>query len=111
MTKETESYSIDYEFISKYIRDDSKEVNRNVKRIFEKDKENVNEVFSSVGEGENFSSNPIFHKKFREEDLGLDVSKIETESESNPLSEEKKEFIKHLEDDSLTIDAAERLNH
>ena len=109
--KESEDFSIDYEFISRYIRDDSKEDKKNIKKVFETEKQNPNEVFGSIGEGESFSKNFNLHKNREEDSTGIVESDVETLSESKPISEAKKEFIKHIEDDSLTIDTCSRLNH
>ena len=68
------------------------------------------EVFNRIGEEEIHSENPNSYKRQKEENDEFEsLDKIE--SESKPITEAKKEFFEHLEDDSLTIDACSRLNH
>ena len=134
--KESDDDSVDYSFISKYIRDDSAEVKENskkesigdfsLKNFQAKDKGSV-EVFGNIGEDEMYSENPNskFHKKsFDEDSDDSDESEESDDSEescgkieSGPISkiatEAKKEFRKHLEEknNTLTIDACEKVNH
>ena len=68
------------------------------------------EVFNRIGEGESFSENPFYKRQRRDEDDEFEPP-IKTESISKPITEAKKEFFEHLEKDSLTIDACEKLNH
>ena len=71
------------------------------------------EVFNNIGESEIYSENSNFHKRQDEENEGFETSdKIEKiESISKPVCEAKKEFFKHLSDDSLTIDTCSKINH
>jgi len=127
--KEPVDDSIDYSFISKYIRPDSTESKEDpkkesplgfsLKNFQPQDKGSV-EVFGSIGEDEIYSENPNsnFHKKPLEEDDELGESEESDEKvESGPISkiatDAKKEFIRHLEDknNTLTIDACEKLNY
>lgn len=71
------------------------------------------EVFNRIGESEIHSENPNFHKRTWEENDGFeesDESSKTIESQSKPLVEAKKEFLEHLEDDSLTVDTCGNLN-
>jgi hypothetical protein len=114
-TKESEGSSIDYEFLKKYIRDDSPEEKQDNNSDFSKkftiEKQTSVEVFGSVGEGESFSKNPFVHKKreFEESDLSFE-SPEKIESKSN-ITDAKKEFIEHLEDDSLSLDTCSNLTN
>jgi hypothetical protein len=68
------------------------------------------EVFNRIGEAEMHESSSNFYKRQREDNDDFEpVHKIE--SSSKPISNAKKEFLKHLEDDSLTIDTCEKMNH
>ncbi|MDD5193041.1 MAG: hypothetical protein PHF67_00480 [Candidatus Nanoarchaeia archaeon] len=69
----------------------------------------VVEVFNRIGE-EELHSDSNFYKRYKKEDDELETND-KTESNSKPLSEAKKEFFEHLKNDSLTIDACDRLNH
>ena len=134
--KESDDFSIDYEFLSKYIRDDSdksKETNQSDFSIkkFESQKQNSNgtEILARDGEGESYSENTIANKKPWEKNKGFDESDESDESiefddsdeesdgstekiefQSN-ISDAKKEFVKHLDDESLSIDTCTRINH
>ena len=68
------------------------------------------EVFNNIGEEELHSENSNFFKRQRQENDEFEPSN-EIESSSKPITEAKKEFLKHLEDDSLTLDTCDRLNH
>ena len=76
------------------------------------------EVFNNIGESEIYSENPFFKRQRKEFD-GFEsfetsdkIDKIEkVESVSKPITEAKKEFFEHLNDESLTIDACEKLTH
>ena len=125
--KESDEFSIDYEFLGKYIRDDSNKDKQSSNgnfsfKNFESQKQNGEiEVFDSVGEGESFSSPNInnnqnsFNKKPWQKNKGFeeldesDESSEKIESKSN-ISDAKKEFMEHLEDESLTVDTANKLN-
>ena len=124
--KESVDETIDYSFISKYIRDDSTDGKADVKKEsvgnfsiknFQTQDRNVVEVFGAVGEEEGYSGNSNFNKKPWQEDSELseesdeENEKIESGPESKIATEAKSEFIKHLEDDSLTVDTCNRLNH
>jgi hypothetical protein len=125
---ESDETEIDYEFISKYIRDDSgtektpDDKPSNFSSIkFDSVKQGPTEVLGSIGQEDinspqmNFHDRP-FYKRPQDESIGLDNSDEDNEKiESGPVSkiatEAKKEFIEHLEDESLTIDTCERLTH
>ena len=71
----------------------------------------VVEVFNKIGEAEmHEGSNSFgrFNKFNRDDDSSEPVHKVE--SSSKKLTEAKKEFLEHLEDDSLTIDTCENVN-
>lgn len=116
MTESDESS--DYGFISKYIRDDNDNGKSNDEEIksfkdrFTMRQSGTVEVFGSVGEGESFSNNfnnssnfngKRFHKK--EEDFDED----ENNEESSKTSEAKKEFLKKIKEDSLSLDTCEKV--
>jgi hypothetical protein len=133
--KEPADDSIDYSFISKYIRDDSAETKENVNKEsplgfslknFQSQDKGSTEVFGSIGEDEIYSENPNskFHKRssegdFDSEDSGEPVEsddsdeKVESGPTSKAVTDAKKEFRKHLEEknNTLTIDACEKVNH
>ena len=79
----------------------------------------VTEVFSRIGE-EEISENSNFHRRDIRENDEYDPdfdcdeetsdSSIKVESTSKLLTEAKKEYFEHLEDDSLTVDTASQLN-
>lgn len=118
--KESEDSSIDYKFISKYIRDDSNEDKENLKKDnqghflekFETKKSGPVEVLGSVGEGESYSENTNFNKRQNEENEGFEKSNSNEKVEftSKPLTDAKREFLKHLEDESLSIDTCSNIN-
>jgi len=118
--KESDDYSIDYEFIRKYIKDDSncdkadlkKEDKRPLSwKDFESEKQGTIEVFNNVGEGESYPENTNFNKKQDENNEGFETFNGKVECIPKPNSEARQEFLKHLEDDSLSIDTCNRLNH
>ncbi len=119
MEKETEDFSVDYGFISKFIQDDEdkekRESNENFlfKYLQTKNTGEI-EVFSSVGEGQDNSQSLNSFKGRFKENTGFEEEpqeSFETIQSESPVTEAKKEFIKHLQEDSLTIDACEKLNH
>lgn len=109
----------DYGFISKYIKDDNrlKELKNEKKGFpvnnFTNCRSNCTEVFGSIGEGESFSENPFNKRNGNERDSANSKSdeEIENESDVKPDTEAKKEFIKHLQDDSLSLDTCDKINH
>ena len=105
--------SLDIEFISKYIRDDSCEKEGNLfKERFETRKSGSVEVFGNVGEGEMYSENTGFKKRYNQDNnFEANDNDEEDDSKSKPKSEAKQEFLKHLEEDSLTLDACDKVNH
>jgi len=118
--KEDEDSLMDYKFLSKYIREDSDENKQeNLKKQgeqnllhkkFEIGNHEATEVISRIGEGGSYPENQNFYKRqedrqeFEEPDEKIEVI-------SNPISDAKQEFLKDLEDDSLTIDTCSKLNH
>lgn len=68
----------------------------------------VTEVFNRIGESEMHEGSNSFGRFNRDNDSSEPVHKIE--STSKPISDAKKEFFEHLEDDSLTIDTCENAN-
>ena len=125
-----EDSAIDYEFLKKYIRDDSdksKETNQSDFSIkkFESQKQNSNgtEILARDGEGESYRENTNINTNFNkrenredeedeinEENEEFDDSSEKIEFQSN-ISDAKKEFVKHLDDESLSIDTCTRINH
>ncbi len=116
--------SKDYGFISKYVRDDSNDVEANLfKKKFETKEFGSTEVFNSIGQEEDNQENINFSKRYNknfnkwqnnkdEESEVFDESFDEKEkSISDPVSEAKKEFLEHLEKDSLTVDTCIKLTH
>eukprot|EP00825_Cyclidium_porcatum_P021114 TRINITY_DN2365_c0_g2_i2.p1 TRINITY_DN2365_c0_g2~~TRINITY_DN2365_c0_g2_i2.p1 ORF type:complete len:388 (+),score=79.50 TRINITY_DN2365_c0_g2_i2:739-1902(+) len=138
-----ESEDIDYDFISKYIKDDPSLNNPDLKKDDEPSlfgsiqirKSGATEVFGSIGQGEshsygnsgsggNFgnSGNNNFKKKYynnnNEDDADneIDISVEEESGEENksiskPVMEAKKEFLDHLNDESLSVDTCSRVNY
>ena len=110
MEKEEESF--DHEFISKYIREDSNDAAVNsFKQKFETKQSGSIEVLGSVGEGENQVGNNNFNRRRNEENAGPELHREKSKFTSSPASKAKQEFLKHLEDDSLTVDTCNRVNH
>ncbi|MFH1358887.1 MAG: hypothetical protein ABIH37_03305 [archaeon] len=116
--KKSEEDLNDYEFISKYIRDDSDQDNlkkENENQVFKEKyklkEQGSTEVFNSIGESEGYSENSNFHKHHNEDSSMFEVSDEKVESIAKPLTSSKKEFIKQLNDDSLTIDTCSKLTH
>lgn len=107
--KESDDSSVDYGSISKYIRKNSKKDSPYKK--FETQKQGTVEVFGRVGEGEGNLENSNFHKRQEEENEGLTASSEKLKFTPKSNSGARQEFLKHLEDDSLTIDTCNRLNH
>ena len=110
--KEGEDFSIDNEFLKKYIRDSANDKKEDEGHFSEKDFEmkklGPTEVFSRVGEGESYPDNKSFNKRSNDENVGEAPNKVEFNS--NPVSEAKQEFIKHLENESLSIDTCRKVN-
>lgn len=72
------------------------------------------EVFNNIGEEEMHSENPKFYRRGREEDYDESdelKSSEKIESTSKAITEAKKEFHEYIENDYLTVDTCERLNH
>ena len=117
--KESEKISIDNEFMSKYLRDDSKDSSGAKKdegeflQRFEARRSGTIEVFSKEGEGDLHSEDDTtrFKKKYTPDDSEFDEFDEKIEVEKGPVCEEKKEFLKHLQDDSLSIDTCANVSH
>jgi len=116
--KEGENSSDNYPFIKKYIRDDSDKENLKDEdkkhfslKNFRTENQSTIEIFGQVGEGGSYPENTNFNKRPDQENEGFEASNEEVESISKPASDAKKEFLKHLEDDSLSIDTCNKLNH
>jgi len=133
---EGEDSSIDYEFLNKYIRDDSDENSKNQESFSEKFKikklGGPTEVFGSIGEGESYSQysqntdngggnsnngNNNFKRRYNSGNTNEDEEndeKIKASSKveftSKPISEAKKEFLEELEDESLSVDICSQVN-
>lgn len=121
---ECENSSVDYEFISKYIRGDSDENSKNQENLskkFETKKSGATEVLGSIGEGESYSQysqnteGNNFKKRYNtknEDDENDEKIKASSKIEftSKPLSEAKKEFLEHLENESLSVDICNQVN-
>ncbi|VVB78863.1 Uncharacterised protein [uncultured archaeon] len=114
MAEKESDDSVDYGFISKYIREDSDESpKQSLMDKFEiKRSGGATEVISRPGEGEGYfenTGNANFKKNYnQDEEIEVDIP--EDESDSKPLTEAKREFIKHIEDESLTLDTAGQIN-
>lgn len=67
------------------------------------------EVFNRIGEAEIHSEDYNFYNRTRGKNNGFETSD-KIEFTSKPISKAKKEFLKHLENDSLTIDTCSKLN-
>jgi hypothetical protein len=121
-TKESDDDStVDYEFLKKYIRDDSDKAKENQNDFspnnFTSQKQGSTgiEVQSREGEGESYREETNFNKKPWQKNNDFEESdgsnEEEIESPSKPLTEAKKEFMEHMEDDSLTLDTASKLTY
>lgn len=70
------------------------------------------EVFNNIGESEIYSQGPNYNRRYNRDDDFCDNSEdVEKEADSKPMAQSKKEFIEHLNDDSLTLDKCGRINH
>ncbi len=108
--KESEDSSIDYEFIKKYIKDSSEESKGHFSdKKLEMKKSGDTEVFSRIGENES-SENTRFNKKQDEKNEEF-LPNEKVEFASKPLTKAKKEFLEHLEDESLSVDTCRQINH
>jgi len=112
--KESEDSTTDYGFISKYIKDGTEPNNKNNGRkfssnMFKSECRGSVEVFGKIGEGGGNTEDSNGHYK-HEDDENFDESKVTIESKS-PITDTKREFIKQMEDDSLSIDTCTKLNH
>ncbi len=112
--KESEDSSTDDGFIKRYIRDDLDEnPEQFLREKFETKKSSATEVFSRVGEGESYRENNDFNRRWNkanEDDVGIKTSNEKVEFTSKPITEAKKEFLEHLEDESLSIDTCSQIN-
>ncbi|MBR9704767.1 hypothetical protein GOV12_05110 [Candidatus Pacearchaeota archaeon] len=110
--EKSDNSSNEFESINKYIRDDSKEDNNksnNFSKKFEINNNGPTEVFGRVGEGESYSNNETSHKA--KEDVDESFSKIKEKTVSkSPVTDAKQDFIKQMEDDSLTMDTCSKVN-
>jgi hypothetical protein len=137
--KESEEHLVDYEFMSKYLRDDSDKIKEKEESFlpvkFGASKSGSTEVFSSIGEGESYPENNNFNNRFNngfkkqynynnsDEDIPIEGDfddsqesgdfkrKSQVTSSPKPITEAKREFLKHLEDESLSIDTCSKINH
>jgi len=127
MIKESEG-PIDYGFISKYIKEDSKKNNEdetNTSKRFETRNSNSTEVFNTIG-AESFSDNNehngFYKKKNRDSNEDLNEvsnevlnkndekqefkfkSPASVEFASKSIIDAKREFLEELENESLSVD-------
>tara|TARA_B100001971_G_C17874733_1_gene375077 strand:+ start:161 stop:532 length:372 start_codon:yes stop_codon:yes gene_type:complete len=108
----------EFEFASKYIREESgdgkKESNDNKNgfeiKEFEIVSKEVVEVFGSVGEGGSVEDFKGGIGSFSKEDDMVDDSNEVIESQNKVVSGAKKEFLDNINDESLTVDACDRVN-
>lgn len=123
MAQKESDDSIDYGFISKYIKEDFNDAEGNLFRErFETKKSGATEVFSSIGQGESYSQgsgnnsfknrynkSEISGQNYSDEEIEVDIP-IESESDSTPVTEAKKEFLENLKDESLSVDTCSNVN-
>jgi hypothetical protein len=74
------------------------------------------EVFNNIGESELHSEGENFFRRYRKEggnsEEFVSSEKIESITKpGRPVTNAKKEFLKELEDESLTIDTCSKLTH
>jgi hypothetical protein len=117
--KDSDDPSIDYGFISKYIKEDINDaVGDLFKKKFENKKSGATEVFGSVGEGSSYypdpdSENRNFNDRKNEDDEGFETPQKKVESITKPMAKAKQEFFDNLKDESnesLSIDTCNQLN-
>jgi hypothetical protein len=119
MAKEGEEFFVDDGFINKYIREDNNDVETS---LFKKrfvggtNHSGAVEVFGSVGEGESFLEGSNFNRRwgnkggFSSNDSDEGDEK-KTKFNSNTASKARQEFLKELDDDSLTVDTCSKVAH
>ncbi len=119
MAKEGEEISVDDGFINKYIREDNNDAEMSLfKKRFggEGNHSGAVEVFGSVGEGESFLEGNNFNRRwgnkggFSSNDSD-DSDEKKTKFNSNTASKARQEFLKELDDDSLTVDTCSKVAH
>lgn len=117
MTIKESEYSIDYEFIKKYVRESSddednlkKENQEHLLDHFKTKKSGSTEVFNKIGEGESYSENRSFDNRQNKKDE-FESSNEKIESTLSPVTEAKREFLEYLEDESLSIDTCSHITH
>jgi hypothetical protein len=121
-TKESDESVVDYEFLKKYIRDDDSDKSKETIQLdfsqkfkTEKQGSTGTEILSREGEGESYREETSFNKKpwqknkEPDEPIESDDSNEDIIPQSKPPTEAKKEFLEHLEDESLTLDTAVNL--
>ena len=121
MTRESEDSSVDYGFISKYIREDSNGIAGNLfKEKFKTKEIGSTEVFNSIGQEDDYPEKGNFNRRYNNQYNGDDDSEAFDDEESDekvkstpsPVSEAKKEFLEHLKKkDVLTVDTCISLTH
>lgn len=120
MEKESDESSVDYDFISKYIKEDSGQnhdkENKEFSKRFETRNSNSTEVFT-YGEAYSYSEGEKKSFKNRYTDEGDDngfesySEEVESKSASTPVTAAKKEFLDQMQDESLSLDTASRITH
>jgi len=132
MAKEGEEFFVDEGFINKYIREDNNDAEAS---LFKKrfvggggggNHSGAVEVFGSVGEGESFLEGTNFNKRWgnkngfssdnydsneENDDDNDDEKPKKTKFNSNTASKARQEFLKELDDDSLTVDTCSKVAH
>jgi len=105
--------SLDQEFIDKYIREESKDSDaetNSFKERFKPKDSGAMEVFGSIGEGESYPEHNNFNRRHWDSNRDDELPDERTKSTPGPMTEVKKEILKYLEKDSLTLDTCERIN-
>jgi hypothetical protein len=121
MTRESEDSSVDYGFISKYIREDSNGIAGNLfKEKFKTKEIGSTEVFNSIGQEDDYPEKGNFNRGYNNkynqdndsEEFEDESSDEKVKSTPGPVSEAKKEFLEHLKKkDALTVDTCISLTH
>ncbi len=106
--KESEKYTIDYEFLSKYIRDEPDENREDVKEESKGFQEPLQERQESIGSYRSANDEGNYDLVDSMDDDSSDCETIET---SSSMTAARQEFIRSQEDDSLSIDTCSKLNH
>jgi hypothetical protein len=122
-TKESDETNVDYDFLKKYIRDETsdnkkEEVGNFSIKNFQTSNRIGTEVFERDGDDylsnnsdnkPNFNNKP-WQKKEDGDSVGEEIFDEMEKEASSPMTKERQEFIRQMEEESLTVDTATKVN-